>query len=119
MVHNRSTFKVRQVVGGVSVVDVQGEITGFTENEMGSAYAQAVQPGVSVIVWNFSQLDYMNSGGIGLLLTLLIRARKQGVRMCASGLTEHYVRIFEMSRLNEAINLFASEAEALKALLPA
>jgi anti-sigma B factor antagonist len=117
MVHNRTTFKFRWLDGGVSVVDVQGEITGFTESEMVQAYAQATRPGVSVIVWNFSMLDYMNSSGIGLLLTLLIRATKQGVRMCAYGLNEHYMSIFELSRLNEAIQLFESEEDVMKSLV--
>jgi len=117
MVHAMTKFDIRQVDGGVSVIDVQGEITGFTENEMVQAYTQAVQPGVGIIVWNFNQLDYMNSSGIGLLLTLLIRARKQGVRMCAYGFNEHYMRVFEMSRLNEAIQLFEIEEDVKKSLV--
>jgi anti-sigma B factor antagonist len=116
MVHSRTIFTIRRIDGGVSVIDVKGEITGFTENEMVRAYTQAVQSGGSLIAWNFNQLDYMNSSGIGLLLTLVIRARKQGVRMCAFGLNEHYMRVFEMSRLNEAIQLFETEDEVLKTL---
>ncbi len=117
MVHNRTIFKIRRLDGGVSVVDVQGEITGFTEHDMVQAYTKAIKPGVSVIVWNFSMLDYMNSSGIGLLLTLLIRATKQGARMCAFGLNEHYMHVFELSRLNEAIQLFESEEDVMKSLM--
>ena len=45
----------------------------------------------------------MNSSGIGLLVTLLICAQRQGLRLVAFGLTDHYREIFEFTRLNEAI----------------
>jgi anti-sigma B factor antagonist len=57
----------------------------------------------------------MNSSGIGLLVTLLIRANRQKQRLLAYGLSEHYRQIFELTRLNEAISIYNSEAEALAA----
>ena len=58
----------------------------------------------------------MNSSGIGLLVTLLIRANRQKQRLLAYGLNEHYRHIFELTRLNEAIAIYDSEAAALAAL---
>jgi anti-sigma B factor antagonist len=53
----------------------------------------------------------MNSSGIGLLVTLLIRAQRQNQRLMAYGLDQHYQQIFELTRLNEAIGVFPSEME--------
>jgi anti-sigma B factor antagonist len=64
---------------------------------------------------NFSGLEYMNSSGIGLLVTLLIRARRQNQKLIACGLNEHYRQIFELTRLNEAIHIYENETEALRA----
>ena len=64
---------------------------------------------------DFSGLDYMNSGGIGLLVTLLVRVQRQGQRLLAFGLTEHYRQIFELTRLDEAIGIHDTEAAALAA----
>ena len=47
------------------------------------------------IVLDFSGLDYMNSGGIGLLVTLLVRVQRQGQRLLAFGLSEHYRQILD------------------------
>ena len=55
----------------------------------------------------------MNSSGIGLIVTLLIRAKGRGQRLLAVGLTEHYKHIFELTRLDEAIRIYDSEADAL------
>jgi anti-sigma B factor antagonist len=58
----------------------------------------------------------MNSSGIGLLVTMLIRVQRQKQKLLAYGLSEHYQQIFELTRLNEAIGIYGSEAEALAAL---
>ena len=57
----------------------------------------------------------MNSSGIGLLVTLLVRANRQKQRLLAFGLTEHYRQIFELTRLDEAIAIHGSESEAIAA----
>ena len=54
---------------------------------------------------NFTGLDYMNSGGIGLLVTLLVRAQRQRQRVLAFGLSDHYRQIFELTRLDEAVGI--------------
>jgi len=67
------------------------------------------------IVLNFSELDYMNSGGIGLLVTLLVRANRQSQQLMAFGLSDHYRQIFELTRLDEAVGIHDSEQAALSA----
>jgi anti-sigma B factor antagonist len=94
-------------------MDIGGELTAFAEVVLMAAYNEGCGTGVRTIVLNFSQLDYMSSSGIGLLVTLLIRAQRQQQRLLACGLNEHYQQIFKLTRLNEAIAIYASEAEAL------
>ncbi len=65
------------------------------------------------IVLSFAGLDYMNSGGIGLLVTLLVRAQRQRQRVLAYGLSDHYRQIFELTRLDEAVGIHDSEEDAL------
>lgn len=110
------SISVRRAGTAVSIVDIQGEITSFAETALTEAYNQASGGGVNTILLNFEGLEYMNSGGIGLLVTMLIRANRQNQQLAAYGLTEHYQQIFELTRLNEAIVIFGSESEALAAL---
>jgi anti-sigma B factor antagonist len=77
------------------------------------AYTRASESGVRAIVLSFAQLDYMNSGGIGLLVTLLVRAQRQRQRVLAFGLSDHYRQIFELTRLDEAVGIHDSEEDAL------
>ena len=107
---------VRTISPHLSIIDIQGEVNAFAENILMEAFARANRPDVQVIALNFAGLEYMNSSGIGLLITLLIRVQRQQKRLIAIGLSEHYRQIFELTRLNEAIALYANEAEAMTAL---
>ena len=78
-----------------------------------SAYEEAARQGARRLVLNFSGLEYMNSGGIGMLVTLLVRANRQNQQLAAFGLSHHYREIFELTRLDEAITIYDSEQSAL------
>ena len=110
-----TTFDVREVSDAARVIDIEGDITAQSEDVLMDAYGRASSPNVKAIVLNFSALDYMNSGGIGLLVTLLVRAQRQHQRVFAYGLSDHYRQIFELTRLDEAVGIHDSEAEALAA----
>lgn len=106
-------MNVRAAGGKATIIDIQGEVTAFAEQVLNEAYGQASANGVRAVLLNFSGLEYMNSSGIGLLVTTLIRANRQGQKLLAYGLNDHYRHIFELTRLNEAIGVFESESDAL------
>jgi anti-sigma B factor antagonist len=108
-------FDVREVSESARVIDIKGDITAGSEDVLMDAYTRASDTGVRSIVLSFAGLDYMNSGGIGLLVTLLVRAQRQGQQVLAYGLSDHYRQIFELTRLDEAVGIHDSEADALAA----
>jgi anti-sigma B factor antagonist len=106
---------VRQATPATSIIDVVGDVSAFAEPVLMQAYAEANRPTTHTFILNFSGLEYMNSSGIGLLVTLLIRINRQKQHLLAYGLSEHYQHIFTLTRLNEAIGLYPDEAAALAA----
>lgn len=107
------TMDIRQVGDGVRIIDIDGEITAFSEKEIASAHEKAGD-GATAVVLNFTDLEYMNSGGIGLLVTTLIRAQRAGHALRAYGLTDHYRQIFSLTRLDEAIGIYDDEESAVQ-----
>jgi anti-anti-sigma factor len=104
---------VRMADGATSVIDIKGEVTAASEAVLMSAYEEAVRQGARRLVLNFTGLEYMNSGGIGMLVTLLVRANRQGQPLAAYGLSDHYREIFDLTRLDEAITIYDDERSAL------
>jgi anti-sigma B factor antagonist len=109
------SMNVRKAGDTVSIIDIKGDLTSACEEVLMNAYSEAADGNVGAVLLNFSGLEYMNSGGIGLLVTLLVRANRQRQRLLAFGLNDHYRQIFELTRLDEAIGIHATEQDALAA----
>ena len=109
-------MNVRKAAENAAVIDIEGELTGFAEGVLMDAYEQASDGGVRGIVLNFEGLEYMNSSGIGLLVTLLIRVNREKQKLLTYGLSEHYRSIFEITRLDDAIEIHDTEEGALAAV---
>lgn len=113
---DEATLVVRDAGEGVRAIDVAGDITSASDEVLHDAHDRASEGGVRAVILNFSDLHYMNSGGIGLIVTTLIRAQRSGHRLCAVGLSDHYRELFSLTRLDEAIGIFDDEAAAVTAV---
>ena len=113
MAQQITTTSVRRLDDSASVIDIHGEITARSEQQLMEAYATASGERTRVIIMNFTALEYMNSGGIGLLVTILVRANRQKQKLSVFGLNEHYRQIFELTRLDEAIGIYETEIAAV------
>jgi anti-anti-sigma factor len=102
--------------GAVVTLRIAGDVTSASEPDLMAGYGRATDDGARAIILDFSGLEYMNSGGIGLLVTLLVRAQRGGVRLLASGLSEHYREILALTRLDEAIEIHADAGAAIAAV---
>ena len=96
-----------------AIIDLHGEINAFAESSLSAAYADAEAGKPDVILLNFSDVEYINSTGIALIVSLLARARAARRRLIACGLSEHYVEIFNITRLADYMTVFPDEATAL------
>ena len=113
MTEATATFEVRRQ-GLAALVDIKGDVTSGSESVLMTAYEDVGD--ARAVVLNFSGLSYMNSGGIGLLVTLLVRANRHAQTLLAYGLSDHYRQIFELTRLDEAIGIHDNEQAALSAV---
>ncbi len=96
-----------------AILDLGGEIDGFSENDLAAAYAEAERTDPEAILLNFARVDYINSTGIALIVDLLAEARTAHRRLLAYGLSDHYVEIFAITRLSDFVTVLADEASAL------
>jgi anti-sigma B factor antagonist len=100
---------------GDAILELRGEINGFAQEALNAAYTEAEKQDPGAILLNFEGLEYMNSSGIGLLVTLLIRINREKQKLLTYGLSEHYRNIFQITRLDDAIGIYDSEEEAVRA----
>src|SRR5215217_2737376 len=104
--------EVRPTQNG-AVLDLHGEINGFSQEALDLAYAEAEAKDPEAIILNFEEVDYINSTGIALIVGLLAKARAARRRLLAYGLSEHYVEIFNITRLSDFMGVYPDEQSAL------
>ena len=104
--------EVRREPGG-AVLDLRGEIDGFAEGALDAAYTEVEEESLDPILLNFEGVDYINSTGIALIVGLLARARAAKRGLSAYGLSEHYVEIFNITRLSDFVRVFPDERSAI------
>lgn len=104
-----------QYQSGVAIIDLRGEINSFGEDALDAAYVQACSKNPDTILLDFAHVDYINSTGIALIVSLMAKARSIGCRVIASGLNEHYREIFQITRLSDFMSIYPDQNSALLA----
>lgn len=106
------TASVRQTPRG-AIVDLHGELDATAEDLLNAAYAEACSRRPEAVLLNFSDVKYIVTTGIALIVGLLAQARKFRRRLLVYGLSDHYVEVFQITRLADFMSLFPDELSAL------
>jgi anti-anti-sigma factor len=93
--------------GETAVIELTGDIDRDAEAALDAAYSQ-VDTAKSVVL-DFTNVPYINSTGIAVIVGLLARARRNGQTLGARGLSEHYRQIFEITRLADFMTILDGE----------
>lgn len=106
---------VRHINGAfiAAVIDLRGDIDANADDALNAAYAEASSEDPKAVLLNFSEVGYINSTGIALIVGLLAQARKSGRKLMTTGLSEHYQEIFRITRLSDFLSVYPDEATAL------
>jgi anti-sigma B factor antagonist len=97
----------------VAIIELQGEINGAAETTLQSAYAEAIAQDPRTVLLHFGAVDYINSTGIALIVGILAQARRANRKLLACGLSQHYIEIFQITRLADFMSMFPDEQSAL------
>jgi len=101
-----SRFEARVQLGHeAAVVELEGDIDGSAEAALEAAYAEAASHEARVVRLDFSDVVYINSTGIALLVGLLAQGRRDRVELEAEGLSDHYREIFEITRIADFVRI--------------
>jgi anti-sigma B factor antagonist len=100
---------------GSTVITLTGDIDGRAADVLTGAYERAAARGdPQAVVLDFGGVGYINSTGIALIVNVLARARAEGRKLMAAGLSEHYREIFDITRLSDFIEVFATLGDAVR-----
>lgn len=106
-------IRCREEANNVLVVDVVGDLDARSAGDLKATLNEKIESGASLVLVNLSEVPYMDSAGLGVLVSGLKNANRQNGDLRLWGLQPDVRNIFELTRLNKVFQIFDSEQEAL------
>jgi anti-anti-sigma factor len=102
--------------GEVTLLNIKGDITAFSEPFLNDAYKNTNSQGAKKILFNFEDKAYINSGGIAVLIQVLAQTKRNNQTIGITGLSEHFKKVFHMVGITKFAVIHPSVEDALKAM---
>lgn len=102
--------------GDIIIFDIQGDVTAFSEPYFNEAYKNANNQDAKKILLKFSENSYINSGGIAVLIQLLAETKRNNQKICITGLSDHFKKIFNMVGITKFAQIYDTSEDALSDL---
>ena len=99
----------------IHIVAISGSLDSTTSPEAQKAL-DAVLSSAKKVVLNFSDLDYISSAGLRVLLGAAKHLRASGGTLGMFGLNQSVREVFEISGFSSILSVYQSETEALGAV---
>ena len=109
------TFSLRKEAGGVVVVTVDGQLIVGNRQELKQQVIDALESGARKFVIDFSRTGYIDSSGLGVLVSLSKKIREHGGDLRLAGLNEDLQTLFELTKLDTLFAITRTAQEALAA----
>ncbi|MBW3535019.1 MAG: STAS domain-containing protein [Gemmatimonadetes bacterium] len=102
--------------GDVTVVDVEGQLIVGNRQELKQKVLEQLENGDRKFVIDFSNTGYIDSSGLGVLVSLSKKIREQGGELRLANLNEDLRTLFELTKLDTLFKIADSREEALQGI---
>ncbi len=109
------TLSVHKEPNGVVVVGVDGQLIVGNRQELKQKILDALEAGDRKFLIDFTRTGYIDSSGLGVLVSLSKKIRDQGGDLRLAGLNEDLKTLFELTKLDTLFAISDTAAEALTA----
>ncbi len=103
----------RRDIGRTAVYELTGEMDLYTSQEVRELIREALSDGLKRIVLDCKDLEYIDSSGIGVLISLFTTLRKKGGKLSLCSLNNHVESVINFTKLNGFLHITSTLEEAL------
>jgi anti-sigma B factor antagonist len=107
------TFSETREQSGVLVVRVEGQLVVGNRQELKELVQKAITAGDRKLLLDFSGTGYIDSSGLGALVTIAKQVREQGGDLRLAGLNDDLRSLFELTKLDTLFVIADTPAQAL------
>src|SRR5512145_2406893 len=106
-------FTLKKDKSGVVVVGVEGQLIVGNRQELKQKVLDALEEGSRKFVIDFSKTGYIDSSGLGVLVSLSKKIREQGGELRLANLNDDLKTLFELTKLDTLFQIADSRERAL------
>lgn len=99
--------------GGVAVLSLKGRLDLASGAGLKDQVKQLLDKERNLLHLNLAEVDFINSSGLGVLVSIMKEARLRKGRLTLSNLATYVQEIFEITQLSHIFEIFKTEAEAV------
>jgi bifunctional UDP-N-acetylglucosamine pyrophosphorylase/glucosamine-1-phosphate N-acetyltransferase len=100
--------------GPVAVVELNGRLTlGPPVEALGQTVRRVLESGSRKLLVNLAHLNYVDSAGMGALVSALKATRESGGQLRLSGIQHKVLTLIETANLNQVFEIYPDEASGL------
>ena len=97
----------------VTVLDVEGQLIVGNRQELKQKVLEELENGERRFLIDFDRTGYIDSSGLGVLVSLSKKIREQGGELRLANLNDDLRTLFELTKLDTLFQISASREEAL------
>jgi anti-anti-sigma factor len=107
-----ANMEVSTSLGPVSVVSVTGDIDSDTFRRLVEQVTQVIDQGYNRLVLDLQGVNYISSGGLVAIQTIVGKAEGQGGKVVLCGLTHQVARVLELAAFGQWLRIFPDVSTA-------
>jgi anti-sigma B factor antagonist len=100
--------------GDVVVVDVEGQLIVGNRQELKQKLLDELEKGERKFLIDFAQTGYIDSSGLGVLVSLSKKIREHGGELRLANLNDDLQTLFELTKLDTLFQIAESRERALE-----
>jgi anti-anti-sigma factor len=102
--------------GNIYVFNIDGRLDSNTSVQFEEKVCNAIEAGESNLLVDFSQMDYISSAGLRVILMAAKKTRTVGGKVVLTSLNENVKEVFDIAGFSSIFAIYPSQEEALKVI---
>lgn len=106
-----------QIVRDSLVLSLQGDLIGEQDGAQILEHVNDAQNAkIMVVLISLEDVRYMNSSGLGVLITLLTKVKNKGGELALMSVSDQILKLLQVTKLDTVFKIYKDQEEAFETL---
>jgi anti-sigma B factor antagonist len=96
------------------VIQLSGILDSTRAQELRDRIDQGIEQGAKIILVDFKDVTFMDSSGLGALVTALKTVRSEGGKLCVCSVNDQVRILFELTSMDRVFEIFRDQSDFYK-----